>query len=344
MEDTEQPSRHCRQTATVEAVPLLVFSLQGQAHALRMHHVREIVRAPELSAVVEAPDFVDGVMPLRSRVTPVIDLKKRLRLGAGEMTADTCVIVVQWKGQPIGLRVDAVCDITKAPADSIEAPTEMVGGVSTRFIEGCVFVDGRFLVILKLDEILALDYAPDGGDPYERIRGAPDEKIRGARDDGPRQDFQRIVTFDLDGERYGAHVGHVAEIIKPVPVMPLPNMPCFFLGLINLRNTIVPLIDLRPFLRLNPGPRTAGGGIVVVNHAGSPVGAAVDGIGELVRLPPQIFKPPPDGEAGIDAQYLQGLGMVAGRMLTVLNIPRILSEMEQAIAVFQRNASRRTFQ
>ena len=339
MEISEQASAHFPEGG-VKTVSLVVFSLGGQAHALEMHRIRQIVRTPVISPVVEAPDFVDGVMPFRSRVTPVIDLKRRLQIATDGVQAEACVIIVQWKDHPIGLKVDAVCDVTKAPVDAIDAPTDMVGGVSTRFIDGCVFVDDRFLVILKLDEILTPDHLCDGGDPYDQIRGEPDESTTCDTDDGPRHDLRRIVTFALGGERYGANIGDVAEIIKPVPVMPLPNMPCFFLGLINLRSAIVPLIDLRPFLRLGNRPRPAGDGILVVKHEGYLVGAEVDHIGELVRVPPEVLAPPPDGEAGIDAQYLQDMGMVDGRMLTVLNIHRILSDMKQAIDALRHGESR----
>jgi len=338
MELTAVPSE--RLPKGVETISLVVFTLQGREHALKMDPIREIIRKTVLSPVVEAPDFVDGVVLSRGRITPVVNLKKRLQITENEASDDDCVIVVQWKENPIGFKVDAVSDIIKAPVDAIEAPTEMVGGVSTRFIDGCVFLGDRFLVILNLEEILATDCLPEGGDPYEQIRGEPDENTFSEADNGPRQNLRRIITFDLDGERYGADIGEVVEILKPVPATPLPNMPGFFLGLINLRNTIVPLVDLRPFLRLNHRTRTEGGGIVVVKHAGSLVGAAVDRIGELVRVSPEIFKPPPNDEAGIDAQYLQDVGMVEGRMITTLDIRRILSDMEQAIRSYQHGESR----
>lgn len=139
-------------------------------------------------------------------------------------------------------------------------------------------------------------------------------------------DLKKIVAFELDNELYGAGIDDVAEIMKIVPIMPLPNVPEFILGLINLRGTIIPVIDLRIRFGLNRKAMDQGSRIIVMKHGNLVVGVVVDRLWELLRLPLDAFQPPPPDVAKIDAEYFKEVSLVNERMLIVLDIKKLLAE------------------
>ncbi|MBF0496390.1 MAG: chemotaxis protein CheW [Deltaproteobacteria bacterium] len=136
---------------------MVVFKLAGHEHALDVRRVKEILMAGQISPVIEAPDFVEGVIKVRGRIVPVMDLKKRLQLPAAPRTYEACIIIVRMQKKMVGLLVDSASELLKVSTKAIEPPDKMIGGVRTRFIDGVAYLDDRLLVILNLDEILAID-------------------------------------------------------------------------------------------------------------------------------------------------------------------------------------------
>ena len=139
-----------------ETVRVVVFKLVDHEHAVDVRWVREILRAPHISPVIEAPDFVEGVIKLRGRIVPIVDLRKRMQLPVAEKTVDTCIIIVRLGKRMVGFVVDSASELFTVPTGLIEPPTEIVGGINTRFIEGVAYVEDRFLVILDLNKILSV--------------------------------------------------------------------------------------------------------------------------------------------------------------------------------------------
>ncbi|MBF0525085.1 MAG: chemotaxis protein CheW [Deltaproteobacteria bacterium] len=142
---------------TGDTVRMVVFKLVGHEHALDVRRVKEILMAGHISPVIEAPEFLEGVIKVRGRIVPVMDLKKRLQLPAAPRTYEACIIIVRMQKKMVGLLVDSASELLKVPTRAIEPPDKMIGGVRTRFIDGVAYLDDRLLVILKLDEILAID-------------------------------------------------------------------------------------------------------------------------------------------------------------------------------------------
>jgi len=138
--------------------------------------------------------------------------------------------------------------------------------------------------------------------------------------------LRRIVAFEMDDELYGADIGEVAEILDMVPIVPLPNVPAFILGLVNLRGAIVPVIDLRIRFGLARKEPDGSSRIIILKAERLVVGIIVDRLQELLRLDPGIFQPPPNAVAKIDPEYFKEVASVQGRMLIVLDIKRLLTE------------------
>ena len=134
----------------------------------------------------------------------------------------------------------------------------------------------------------------------------------------------QLVSLHLGGEAYGIAIDKVLEVILPSPVTPLPQGPVDILGLINLRNTVVPIVDLRLRLGLAASGETDETRIVVVNVRGRIIGLLVDGVNHVLRVDPQQLMPPP-AAVGLGHAYLIGLVNLESGPLILLDLERIFA-------------------
>ncbi len=132
---------------------LVVFSLLNENYGIDIYKVQEIIQYRDITFVPKAPPFVKGVINLRGKIIPVIDLKERFNLPEKEITPDTRIIVVEISSQTVGLIVDSVTEVLRIPKDNIEPPPP-VTTIEADFIEGVGKLDERLIIILDIDKIL----------------------------------------------------------------------------------------------------------------------------------------------------------------------------------------------
>ena len=142
----------------------------------------------------------------------------------------------------------------------------------------------------------------------------------------------QLVSFRLAQEEYGIEITKVQEIILMGEITRVPQTPDYIKGLINLRNTVIPIVDLRRRFELAEQPSGDETRIMVVNVAGKTIGIIVDAVSEVLRISKDQIAPPPPTVAGLGREYLTGLVKLANRLLILLDIDKILSD-EQASAV-----------
>lgn len=133
---------------------LVVFELGNEVYGINIGTVREIIRMQSVTYVPDAPDFVEGVINLRGRVIPVVDLRKRFALPVTETTNDSRVLVVDIGGDDIGVIVDAVTEVQRIAEDSVEPATALVTTEDSYYIEGIAKVEDQLLILLDLDRAL----------------------------------------------------------------------------------------------------------------------------------------------------------------------------------------------
>lgn len=308
----------------LEGMRVVVCTLAGYEYAFDVRAAGEILTSPTISPVAEAPDFVEGVIRLRGKIVPVVDLRRRLQIPAAENDLETCTIIMTIRKKLVGFIVDSALELLTIPSHLIEAPTEIIGGIKSRFIQGVAYLDSRFLVILDPDRILSDDEEMSiDEEALASSQSASDcTEAPVSRRSTMRQ--RKVVTFELDDELYGADIEDVAEIMELTAIRPLPNVPELVLGLINLRGTIMPVIDLGIRFGLNRKPWDEESRIIVMKSGSLLVGIVVNRMWELLRLPPEAFQPPPPDVAKIDAEYFKEVSEVHGRMLIVLDMGKIL--------------------
>ncbi len=135
---------------------LVVFDLATEAYGVDINTVREIIRMQEITAVPRAPDFVEGVINIRGKITPVIDLRKRFGLEVTEQTQSSRIVVVDIRGQDIGMVVDAVTEVLRIPADSVEPCSSVVTTDQSDYLMGIAKLDPRLIILLDLEKVLTV--------------------------------------------------------------------------------------------------------------------------------------------------------------------------------------------
>lgn len=145
----------------------LTFLLAGEEYGLEILKVREIICIMDITSVPQTPDFVRGVINLRGKVIPVIELRSQFGLPVIEYTQETCIIVVD-VGVLMGIIVDAVQEVHDIPSEEIEPPPKLGASVDTTFILGMGKVKGAVKILLDIEsvlnseELVELDMSADG--------------------------------------------------------------------------------------------------------------------------------------------------------------------------------------
>jgi len=155
---------------------LVVFMLAKEHYGVRIAVVESIIKLQPITAVPCSPAFVEGVTNLRGRVLPVIDLRKRFNLPAEESTRDTRIVVVEMSGTLVGMIVDAVSEVLRVPAESIELPSPIMTTVDSAFITGIAKVGERLIILLDLEKVLSPEEKAD----LQVLQPAQAELVSGA--------------------------------------------------------------------------------------------------------------------------------------------------------------------
>ncbi len=137
-----------------EVLQLVTFRLGNEEYSVDILSVQEIIRHMDLTRVPKAPEFVDGVINLRGKVIPVLDLRKRFGLDACGKTNETRIIVVEINGKTVGFKVDEVSEVLRLPADTVEDAPEILTGVDSGYIKGVGKMEGRLIILLDVSKIL----------------------------------------------------------------------------------------------------------------------------------------------------------------------------------------------
>ncbi|QGT99575.1 Positive regulator of CheA protein activity (CheW) [Candidatus Syntrophocurvum alkaliphilum] len=117
--------------------------------------VQEINRLLAITKIPEAPEFVEGIVNLRGNIIPIIDLKKRFFITESAQTEQSRIIVCDLEGTYIGIIVDAVSEVLKLPADSIENTNDVISSISSDYIAGISKIGDRLIVLLELENVFS---------------------------------------------------------------------------------------------------------------------------------------------------------------------------------------------
>ena len=146
---------------------------------------------------------------------------------------------------------------------------------------------------------------------------------------------RQYLTFILDGELFALDISKVREVLDYTKITRVPQMPEFMLGVINLRGSVVPVIDMRTKFGMNKVERTVNTCIVIVevtlDSDNVILGALVDSVQEVFELEPAQIEPPPKIGMRLKTEFIKGMGKKEEKFIIILDIDRVFSTEELII-------------
>jgi purine-binding chemotaxis protein CheW len=136
-----------------ELTQLVSFTLNDEMYGVDILRVQEINRMVSITKIPQTPEYIEGVINLRGKVIPIIDIRKKFQIFAKEWNKDTRIIVVDVKGAVVGMVVDSVSEVLRIPKSSIEPAPKITSSIDTDYITGVVKLDDKLLIFLEVDKI-----------------------------------------------------------------------------------------------------------------------------------------------------------------------------------------------
>ncbi len=309
--------------------------------ALPLAAVRAVIRLPELVRIPLGPPSLDGLAQWHGEAVPVLDLARALGrtaavAGDAEATRETRVVLVGHRGQPVGLRVDAMAGILHSDPDRIDPVTQEEGGLDPAMLDG-ILRDGP-ATILKLEALIDRQFGERT--EAERTdrgtggfgRAAAGGEGAGKAAAGPVR--EALLVFEVAGQEFALPVDRVREVLPaPREVARMARAKAHLLGVMAVRDRLLPLVGLRALFGLDDAVGQETGRRVVVVRSGigqAPVGVLVDEVREILRLDPaQIDPVPPLLAREPEFEDLDGIARADGganggrRLVSVLSAERL---------------------
>lgn len=133
---------------------LVGFRIGKETYGVPINLVHEIVRVPEITAVPDAPEYIEGVINLRGKIVSIVDLRKRFGETKIEWSRKNRILVAEIDKKMIGLIVDAASEVMRIPESEIEAPPEVFEDGEVKYVTGVGKLNGRLVILIDLTKIL----------------------------------------------------------------------------------------------------------------------------------------------------------------------------------------------
>ena len=146
---------------------------------------------------------------------------------------------------------------------------------------------------------------------------------------------REYLTFRLDQEEYGIDILKVQEIRGYEPPTRIAHAPEFIKGVVNLRGTIVPIVDMRLKFNCSKADYNSFTVVIILNLRNRVVGIVVDSVSDVMELSPDNMRSAPDIESAIDSSCILGLGSVGARMLILLDIEKLMSSVDMGLVAVE---------
>jgi purine-binding chemotaxis protein CheW len=334
-------ARDARRAEDDDTVQLVNIVVDGQEYAFAIQEVDEIVRVPEqVAGVPHAESYVLGLINLRSRLLPLVSLRRIFALGELPLNENNRIVVVRLQtgageAERVGVVVDQVREVLRVPANVQDRLPGILSRGGLDEIGAVCRLDGgkRLVSILSAGALFqhrafqeAIDLKNSEEDPGAEAAASEETAVTAEADE------TQLVIYQLAGQEYGVDIHTVQEIIRvPETLNRVPRTPDFVEGMINLRGTVLPVVEMRLRFSLDRVERNDRQRILVLNVAGVRTGFIVDSVTEVLRVARAAVEEAPT----LSEDQHRLMGRVASldegrRMILVLDAEPLLDTAERA--------------
>jgi purine-binding chemotaxis protein CheW len=271
---------------------LLSFCLGEQEYALPLDRVREIIPLPDHVSELPRPETaVLGVVTLRDRLLPLVSLRTLLGLPADQHGRRGKVVVMSIGEGSVGVVVDATREILRLDPEIVDpAPTLLTRGEGDAEITSICRLDGgrRLVALLSPDRLFRSNLV-------QRILDEQGTSGLGLQPETSAMADEQFIIFRLGNQDYGIPIAAVSEIARPPEhITRLPKSPAFIDGVMNLRGSVVPIVDLRRRFDLNGTEQSGSRRILMLAIGGVIAGFLVDSVSKIMKVPVDAICPAPE--------------------------------------------------
>jgi len=308
---------------------LVTFTLAGEEYAFNIMQVKEIIRAPEITRIPNAVDYIEGVVSLRNELLPIVNMRSYFRLPEADITDSSRVIVVDIGALPVGFRVDRVQEVTRVDRKVIEPPPVMYADCEKGYFRGIAKLNrgDRLLMYLDAQKLLSA----------EVVRSLSSQNGTAAAGQAAQADRamiheEQLVTFRLGKEEFAVPIKDVQEVNRMSSITHMPGTPSYVEGLVNLRGNIIPALNLRRRFGLASREIDDATRIIIVDINNRKTGLIVDAVSEVLRIEKSFIEKTPESMSGsIDSQYVSGIAKLNGgqRMVLILDLAAVVAFSSQ---------------
>ena len=291
-EPTEQSGESPVSTAeaagakATETHQFVTFLVDQEVFAVDMAPVQEIIRVPQVVRVPLAPPTLDGLANLRGKVLPIVSLRRIFGFAERDYDDATRAVVID-TGQPLGFVVDRVASVVGVESSQIEGVGSIRGTVNTDLLSGLIKDVGGHAMIMVLDftKLIAQEFAELAS--VSKGTGMNTFQSNKEKTEHERvNDELQLVSFGVADQEYAIAIEDVQEIVQvPEQIIHVPHSESHVLGVMTLRNRLLPLVSLRRMFALPPQEADEHSRIVVVSLGTIAVGVVMDSVNEVLRVP-----------------------------------------------------------
>jgi purine-binding chemotaxis protein CheW len=321
------------------------FSIDTQEYAIPIEFVQEIVQVPEqIAQVPNSPSHVIGVINLRERLLPLVGLRQLFALTSSEMTDQNRIVVVHLPGGnesaiklEVGIVVDTVNEVLRVDRKLVDSIPKVLSqdGTLVEITEIGRLDGGKRLVSFISAENLfqhqdvrsAIEISEDNAENHEKRANQMDNSA-----EEQTEDERQVVIFRVGNEEYGVPIEAINEIVRVPDVLTrIPTSPSFVEGIINLRGSILPVIDQRKRFGMPPMERSDRQRIMVFSALGIPTGFIVDSVSEVYKIANTLIQETP-GVSGGKGNLVKSVANLEKdqRMVLMLDVDKLLDTDEFA--------------
>jgi len=244
------------QESVADARQFVIFHVEGERFGVSLSEVQEIIRVPEVVRMPLSPVSLEGLANLRGNVLPVLSLRQVFGFPAAANDDSTRVVVLNHE-RPVGLIVDRMANVVTVEPERIEQASTIRSSIDVDFVSGMIKeTDGRSMVIILNSRQIVGNEFVGRLDRATKAEGAhvaeSAEAAANALDADAEED--QLVSFEVAGQEYAFPIEMVKEIVQlPDHITEVPNTAGHILGVITLRNRLLPLVSLRGFFGMRQG-------------------------------------------------------------------------------------------
>jgi purine-binding chemotaxis protein CheW len=275
---------------------LVSFSVAEQEYAIDIQDVQEIVQIPDqIIHVPHSDSHVLGVMTLRQRMLPLVSLRRMFALPFQEVDESSRIVVISVGNAAVGVVMDTVNEVLRVSKNDVSVMPAMLArdGDLSEISEICRLDNGKRLVsIISADNMFRHQAVQEALGSIDVMQG--DEMGSSNTKQIIIEDDEQMVVFRLGNEEYGVPIESVQEIVRmPDELTHIPKAPSFVEGVMNLRGSVLPVIDQRLRLNLPSLARCEQQRIMVFLFDEMRTGFIVDSVAEVLKIPRSAIEPAP---------------------------------------------------